>query len=438
MIISLVRAIARILLFTTISLVPSTGVSASFNKNNDYDPLLVNFTSHLAWFQSQGGAIDPRVTIGYDPNIPNSHVRGVISNDFIPVDTVLVRCPSSLILKRVGDQDCQLIEQIWNELKLGERSKWFPMFEFDDISGSRIPCQWNRVGRAIAYLQGLWPAWGPHRHLNWYIETCLNGERDESTLDDLEMKALLTSLTRSSDAGLVPMYLLFNHNNALINTRLTYTEEGGMTIIANENIQLNEPIYITYNRAGFATTSDVFNLYGFIEDYPQIWTWPALLGGSLDRDDRIKALTNDEEKKNIDHEYRLSEYEILVISPTLGALSPTRSLLQDIGNRRISYGEWIDRIHAHHSSLRLSHARKLSRSASLLLDSLPTTIKQDSSHINYENTRMQFMKAEGKEIRDEQLDALQAIEYRLAYKKALRLAIEVAESGGFLEEFDEL
>mmetsp|Transcript_21446 Transcript_21446/g.42511 ORF Transcript_21446/g.42511 Transcript_21446/m.42511 type:complete len:233 (+) Transcript_21446:273-971(+) len=219
MIISLVRAIARILLFTTISLVPSTGVSASFNKNNDYDPLLVNFTSHLAWFQSQGGAIDPRVTIGYDPNIPNSHVRGVISNDFIPVDTVLVRCPSSLILKRVGDQDCQLIEQIWNELKLGERSKWFPMFEFDDISGSRIPCQWNRVGRAIAYLQGLWPAWGPHRHLNWYIETCLNGERDESTLDDLEMKALLTSLTRSSDAGLVPMYLLFNHNNALINTR---------------------------------------------------------------------------------------------------------------------------------------------------------------------------------------------------------------------------
>mmetsp|Transcript_10929 Transcript_10929/g.22862 ORF Transcript_10929/g.22862 Transcript_10929/m.22862 type:complete len:439 (-) Transcript_10929:71-1387(-) len=438
MIISLVRAIARILLFTTISLVPSTGVSASFNKNNDYDPLLVNFTSHLAWFQSQGGAIDPRVTIGYDPNIPNSHVRGVISNDFIPVDTVLVRCPSSLILKRVGDQDCQLIEQIWNELKLGERSKWFPMFEFDDISGSRIPCQWNRVGRAIAYLQGLWPAWGPHRHLNWYIETCLNGERDESTLDDLEMKALLTSLTRSSDAGLVPMYLLFNHNNALINTRLTYTEEGGMTIIANENIHLNEPIYITYNRAGFATTSDVFNLYGFIEDYPQIWTWPALLGGSLDRDDRIKALTNDEEKKNIDHEYRLSEYEILVISPTLGALSPTRSLLQDIGNRRISYGEWIDRIHAHHSSLRLSHARKLSRSASLLLDSLPTTIKQDSSHINYENTRMQFMKAEGKEIRDEQLDALQAIEYRLAYKKALRLAIEVAESGGFLEEFDEL
>ncbi len=211
-----------------------------------------------------------------------------------------------------------------------------------------------------------------------------------------------------------------------------------MTIIANENIQPNEPIYITYNRAGYATTSDMFNLYGFIEDYPQIWTWPALVGGTLDTDDRIKALENDVEEINIDHQYQPTEYEILLISPTVGALSPTKSLLQDIGNRRISYGEWIDRIDAHHSSLRLSQARDLSKSASLLLESLPTTIEQDSSHINYENSRIQIMKKEGKEIRHEQLDALQAITYRLAYKKALRLAIEVAESGGFLEESDEL
>jgi len=53
------------------------------------------------------------------------------------------------------------------------------------------------------------------------------------------MKALLTSLTRSSDAGLVPMYLLFNHNNALINTRLTYTEEGVLV-----KIRLDEKIDI--------------------------------------------------------------------------------------------------------------------------------------------------------------------------------------------------
>ncbi len=155
---SFVRASVIILLITTIPFVTSTGDEPSLNggvdnTNNDNDPMISNFTSHIAWFQSQGGTIDPRVSIGYDPNIPNSKVRGVISKDFIPVDTVLVRCPSSLILKREGDQDCPFIEKIWKELKLGERSKWFPMFEFDDISGSRIPCQWNRVGRAIAYLQ---------------------------------------------------------------------------------------------------------------------------------------------------------------------------------------------------------------------------------------------------------------------------------------------
>ena len=61
-----------------------------------------------------------------------------------------------------------------------------------------------------------------------------------------------------------------------------------------------------------------------------------------------------------------SLYEILIISPTLAALSPTTHLVEVLGNERRSLQEWTKRIHSHHGIVRSSHAHALRDAAQSL------------------------------------------------------------------------
>ena len=149
----------------------------------------------------------------------------------------------------------------------------------------------------------------------------------------------IQSYTNNSD--------LMNHHNGKINTKLERDSEGGLRVIALTDISANSPIYNTYARSGWETTVDTFNTYGFVEDYPQLWVWT---------DDKLVQMTQDN-KEHAFQRYRNDvhdegaydrshyvpnshHYEILVLSPTVGALYPTQGLVGIIGNGQRSMEEW--------------------------------------------------------------------------------------------------
>jgi len=377
--------------------------------------------------------VDNRITVGYEPG---TNIRGMITTDDIPKGTILIHTPGSLVVSAQSTQ-CQTIANIVKEMNSGVESKWKLYFDYDDSSGSHIPSQWDRSesGRAIQELQGLPPSGDTHRHLDWYQSACI-GEGKE--MSDVEMKAFKMFLTRAADIGLVPMYDLMNHHNGKINTKLQRDESGGLKVIASHDIPANYPIYNTYARSGIESTVEVFNTYGFVEDYPQLWRWSDVNLAELIKENEKHAHSRySDEYLNANNEPNTHHYEVLVITPSLAALHPTKQLVSILGNGQRSLDEWQQLIKAHHINLRESHARSIHGSAASIREQLATSIEEDISLIPLEKRRLEKVKRMGR-IDMKKADAIQATEFRLAFKKALRLAMKTAEQEAFLKDSEEL
>jgi len=132
-----------------------------------------------------------------------------------------------------------------------------------------------------------------------------------------------------------------------------------------------------------------------------------------------------------------SSHEVLVISPTLAVLSPSKALTRFLGNEQQSLEQWQEQIKNHHFHLRSSYVNALHDSAMTILNELPTTVEFDERLIASEKMLLEKVKRMGIEHVNK-ADAIQAIEYRLAFKKALQLAVIVAEREKFFVDTDEL
>ena len=341
---------------------------------------------------------------------------------------------------------------------MGPESIWFEYFDFDDSYGSRLPLEWDGSdgpGRsALHELQELNPHGDTHQHVDWFRGEwgCMVGKE----MTDLDFRAFKLYLTRSMDLGIVPMYDLMNHHNGKINTYIKDDDEGGVYVMSLLDIPAGFPIYNTYGRSGLQPTNKLFTTYGFVEDYPQLWEWND---SDLDRIAQEKEdhsyhryATRDSYYGNNDEEnsYHLGGwdnrlnfepnspfYQVLVISPTLAALLPTKHLTGVLGNGQLSLEGWRNEINNHHATLRSSHVNALYDSAAAIMNSLPTTIEEDEGIIQRERRRLGVLEEYGT-LNANDADVVMAIEYRLAFKKALRLMMEVATREAFFRDTDEL
>lgn len=121
----------------------------------------------------------------------------------------------------------------------------------------------------------------------------------------------------------------------------------------------------------------------------------------------------------------------------MAALLPTKRLVQPLGNAQQSLEEWQNIITKHHANLLASHANAIHDSAMTILNDLPTTIEHDEALIPDEKRRLNKVKRVDR-VDVNKADAIQAIEFRLAFKKALKLAMDVAERETFLVDSEEL
>ena len=111
-------------------------------------------------------------------------------------------------------------------------------------------------------------------------------------------------------------------------------------------------------------------------------------------------------------------YQVLVISPNLAALYPTKHLPGVLGKGQLSLEEWRTEINNHHATLHSSHVDALHHCAMRDLDSSPTTIEDDEELIR--NLKRGAPNEFGG-VHEKIKNVLMAIKYRLAFQKALRL-----------------
>ena len=241
-------------------------------------------------------------------------------------------------------------------------------------------------------------------------------------------------------------------HNGKINTYLRQDGDGGLYVIALTDIPAGMPIYNTYARSGWESTIQNFNTYGFVEDYPQLWRWTdddnaADHGLTLEDHTHKRYATTAEDytPSYVNHH----NHEVLILTPTLAALGPSKVLTEYLGNKQISLDEWEDQIMTHHIYLRSSYVNDMHDSATKLLSSLPTTVDEDVILLQIEKENLEKSKQHGATIAGSGggdttnylltiSDVIQAIEYRIAYKKALTLVVNVANSGIFHVDGDEL
>jgi len=131
----------------------------------------------------------------------------------------------------------------------------------------------------------------------------------------------------------------------------------------------------------------------------------------------------------------------------LAALGPSKVLTEYLGTAQITLDEWERQINTHHIYLRSSYVNDIHDSAKQLLHSLPTTIDEDVILLQIEKEKLEKLKQHqaisggGGDDMTNLLtisDVIQAIEYRIAFKKALTLVVTVADGGIFHVDGDEL
>ena len=132
-----------------------------------------------------------------------------------------------------------------------------------------------------------------------------------------------------------------------------------------------------------------------------------------------------------------NQHEILVVTPKLAAISPTQALVSILGNGQRTIEEWEAEIGKHHANLRQTFVNEFASALRVILDELPTTIQEDMRLIKSEKAKLEKVRKIGRNDMYK-ADAVTAMEYRLAFKMALRLGLDVAEKGHFLVDSEEL
>merc|ERR1711862_896304 len=125
------------------------------------------------------------------------------------------------------------------------------------------------------------------------------------------------------------------------------------------------------------------------------------------------------------------------MGPDMAALQPTKKLVEILGNGR-SIDEWSERIAEHHSNLKLSHVSMVRDSVLTILAELPTTIEEDMLMIPREKKMLEKVRRVGRNDIYKG-DTIATLQYRLAFKRALKLAADTADSPGrFFNDSEEL
>jgi hypothetical protein len=381
-----------ILVLQAVSILLYSHKAAAENSDNGS-----GFSKLVAWMRKHGGRVDERLSVEQIDG-----VRGAVALYDIEQGAELLQVPWKLVIGSEGLQDqmadmCQVVFAIETELRLGETSLWHEYLALDDsIINSRLPTLWARS--ALEELQGLPPQEDATRHVRWFLEDCRGQLADQVT-----QQALLCFITRASAVGMVPIYDLLNHHNGEKNAKLQLTEMG-VELVAFEPISAGQQIYLSY---GIKSASTMYRDYGFIEPWPQIWTWTD--SSSSDR-----------------HTFALLD--------NVAAIYPDQSFLSEFWRTHTPLQQMQEKATQYTRELPTYALIRFRTAATVLLEGLPTSIEEDMLILEgMKQSLSQLLVAtttnsNENKAKTNMKDSISAVEYRISFKEAILKALDVSIS----------
>lgn len=362
----------------------------------DPDKPIDEFSKLVAWMKTNGGRVDERIAV-----MQVDGIRGGVALADIQKGAELLHCPWELVIGSNSLQDqmkdmCGVVRSIEAELQLGETSLWHPYLELDDsLVNSRLPTLWDAT--ALDELQGLAPQ-DSTRHIQWFSQYC-DGGRPFQEVDEVTKQALLSFITRASAVGMIPIYDLLNHHNGKKNAKIALTESG-VQLMAFEAISSGEQIYISY---GIKSASTMYRDYGFVESWPQTWTW-------------VEESSSD-------------RYSFVLFPDDIVVINPTAVFLKSIWSTHMPLRDFQDRAMQHTQTLPPEDLRRFGAAAYKLMDGLPTSVDEDTVILAGMKESLLAMNSNDKnEAQSKIKDAISAVEYRITFKQAIQIALTVSQA----------
>lgn len=395
------------------------------------------------WVKDNGGRVDDRLGM---VDAMDGAPRGCVALEDITAGSELLFCPWNLVLGTEGDTSkvspdhCHVLQTYADQVRLGSESFWHPYLSMDESLTTRIPTVWSDL--ALQELQGLPPYSSTQDNgpslTDWFSNTCAGGTPYDQ-LDDASRHSLLAAITRSAGMRFLPIFDLLNHHNGELNTRSDATKQGNH-LFALVDISKGSELYLSY-RGQRSTSSDIFLRYGFVEAWPQQWSWTdegTTATTTIMEEGQQSSSPLSMTRNDMDH-------RILVLPSGAVAIQPSESMTLWIGSTTMTpptLEELEDQVDRHNMLLPTTQLEQFRDSAIARFDTL-SSVEDDVIILNNLEQELKSMEQSdihggGGQSRDDDssttvlvttlMDRICAIRYRIHVKKAIQMAVLVANN----------
>lgn len=217
----------------------------------------------FSWIEDNGGYINPKLELSTGPD-ENWTIRGIFATSDIKEGEMIFSIPP--VVQLCHPDTCGLIQLMRDELKKGERSFYWPYILSMEDHRVDLPAFWNEHERSL--FAGIQPKeW--QSQLRWY-ETVCGGD-----VNDVEhVRAMMLVLARHQGneyaVCMSPIYDALNHGSYAITNTAYRFHETNFQRYASRPISTGEQVW---NHFGNFTVARFFQEYGFIPQYPRIWSF---------------------------------------------------------------------------------------------------------------------------------------------------------------------
>lgn len=246
--------------------------------------------AQVEWLRSNGGFYSPKVSISplFQPEDPNAFVPlGLFATEpFAKGETIMIIPRPCLLTAGPDSEDmCVTATNLVEERRLGSTSQFAPyvsyLFSKDRVP---LPSTWSDLAQnLVRQIRG--------RNLppEDLTDVSFEGHCDHVAIDDGDEEdlnfAYLTVVSRAWSDKLVPVFDMMNHHSGPYWNVDSSSVHGtkDLTVHATRDIPAGEQLFLSYmdciDEKGFENEyvlPQMLRDFGFVDLYPQRWTFPAL------------------------------------------------------------------------------------------------------------------------------------------------------------------
>mmetsp|Transcript_11839 Transcript_11839/g.32855 ORF Transcript_11839/g.32855 Transcript_11839/m.32855 type:complete len:830 (-) Transcript_11839:6-2495(-) len=284
------------------------------------DELVTHGRLQVEWINSvEGGYVNDKYEVRRElRNDPTSRL-GVFAKEDVEEGEILLTIPRTCLLSTPNDDTCETAQLLAQEMEKGDESQFSPYINYLKTQMyPQLPAMWSPKGRMLlkqilgasvikneetgeleAADHEMYTDLPPEdiADLDWVVCPTVDKEKSE-----LELFASMFVVQRGWDELLIPVMDMLSHRNGeYYNTdsNSVHDQNSPVSLWASKPIKKGDEIYTSYDmctdcgarKRGYGTP-EILRDYGFVEMYPQRWTFPTFsavsFGLDYDHDGNLK------------------------------------------------------------------------------------------------------------------------------------------------------